>query len=105
VELRFDIGASSLPLEVKDRLRMLARTKITSEDVLVVTSRALRSQQDNRAAARARFVALLRRAATPPLERRPTKPRLAAREERLSEKRRLASVKALRRAPRATSRA
>jgi len=105
VELRFDIGASSLPVEVKDRLRLLAGRRITSADVLIVTSRALRSQQDNRAAARARFLALLQRAATPPPVRRPTRPRRKAREERLSEKKRHAAMKALRHVPRATSRA
>ena len=102
VELRFDIGASSLPLEVKDRLRMLAGRKVTSKDILLVTSRALRSQQENRAAARARFVTLLQRAAAPPPARRATSPRLEAREERLSEKRRHAAVKALRHTPAAS---
>jgi ribosome-associated protein len=105
VELRFDIGASLLPLEVKDRLRLLAGRTITSEDVLIVTSRANRSLEDNRKAARARLLALLQRAATPPAERLPTHAGRFAREERLSEKRRHASVKALRRVPRATSRA
>ena len=105
VELRFDIGASLLPLEVKDRLRLLAGRTITSGDILIVTSRANRSLVDNRKAARARLLALLQRAATPPAERLRTGIGLEAREDRLSEKRRHASVKALRRAPRPTSRA
>ena len=33
VELRFNIGTSSLPADVKDRIRSLAGNRITSEDV------------------------------------------------------------------------
>jgi len=105
VELRFDVGASLLPLEVKDRLRLLAGRTITSGDILIVTSRANRSLEDNRKAARARLLALLQRAATPPAARLRTGIGREAREERLSQKRRHAFVKALRRAPRTTSRA
>src|SRR6185295_9630162 len=39
VELRFDVGASSLPEDVKARLRALAGTRITAEGVLIVDSR------------------------------------------------------------------
>jgi ribosome-associated protein len=93
VELRFDIGASSLQSDVKDRLRELAGRAVTTEGVLVVVSRVHRSQAENREAARARLVALLRRAAVPPKKRRPTKPRQAVREERLTSKRLRGAVK------------
>jgi ribosome-associated protein len=96
VEWRFDIAASSLPADVKVRLTRLGGRFVTSDGVLVVVSRALRSQPDNREAARARFVALVRRAARPPKIRRPTRPRRAAREERLAAKHRHSDVKRLR---------
>ncbi len=96
VELRFDIAASSLPADVKVRLTRLGGRFVTSDGVLVVVSRALRSQPDNREAARARFVALVQRAARPPKVRRPTRPRPAAREERLAAKHRHSDVKRLR---------
>ena len=75
VELRFDIGASALPSDVKERLMALAGRAVTTDDVLVVVSRVHRSQPENREAARARLIALLQRAAKPPKKRRPTKPR------------------------------
>jgi ribosome-associated protein len=92
-ELRLDIGASSLPPDVKDRLRALAGRTVTTEDVLVVVSRANRSQADNRESARTRLVALVRRAALPPKQRRPTKPRRAVRDKRLASKRLRSAVK------------
>ena|ERR1700674_1958850 len=93
VELRVDIGRSSLPLDVRERLIALAGRHVTTDGVLVVDSRAYRSQAQNRDAARARLLTLLRRAAKPPRERKPTKPRPTAREERLVSKKRQGAVK------------
>src|SRR4051812_15077563 len=75
IELRLDISASTLPADIKERLKVLAGRAVTSEGVLVVVSRAHRSQVDNREEARNRLVTLLSRAATLPAKRRPTKPR------------------------------
>ncbi len=93
VELTMDIGASSLPPDVKGRLITLAGRGVTSRGVLVVVSRAHRSQARNRDAARARFLALLQRAATPPKKRTPTRPDTTARETRLASKRLRSAVK------------
>ena len=62
VELRFNIGASSLPPEVKERLRRLAGNRINSDDVLLIDSREHRTQAQNREAARARLAALVEHA-------------------------------------------
>jgi len=97
VEMRFDIGASSLPADVKGRLLALAGRAVTTDGILVVVSRAHRSQGDNRESARARLIALLQRAAKPPRKRRPTKPRRVVREERLAAKKRRGVVKQSRR--------
>jgi ribosome-associated protein len=99
VELRLDVGGSSLPADVQDRLLQLAGRAVTTEGVLVVVSRAHRSQAENRKAARVRLVALLRRAAKPPTTRRLTKPRRAVREERLAAKKRRGTVKLSRSRP------
>ena len=96
VELRLDLAASSLPADVKERLRILAGRTVTTDDVLLVTSRVHRSQVENRDAAHTRLVTLLKRAPTPPKKRRPTKPRRAVREERLAAKKRRSSIKAFR---------
>jgi ribosome-associated protein len=96
VELRFNIAGSSLPLDVKERLRTLAGSRVTADDVLLIDSREHRTQSQNRAAARARLLALLRQAAKKPKRRKATQPRPGAREQRLASKKRRGVVKELR---------
>jgi ribosome-associated protein len=93
VELRFDVDASSLPSDMKARLTALAGSRITAEGVLVIDSREHRTQTRNREAARARLIALLQEAAIRPKKRRPTKPGRAARERRLTIKKKRGRVK------------
>ena len=93
VELRVDIRRSSLPPDVKERLMALAGRHVTTDGVLIVDSRAHRSQVQNRDAARTRLVALLKRAAKTPKKRRPTRPRATAREERLASKKLKSTIK------------
>ena len=96
VQLRFDVASSSLPQEVKERLRHLAGNRLIADDVLLIDSREHRTQAQNREAARARLNALLELAAKPPKKRRPTKPKAAAREKRIASKKRRSQVKELR---------
>lgn len=96
VELRFNIRASPLPHDVKQRLIALAGSRVIQDQVLLIDSREHRTQTQNRLAARERLVALIRQALVKPRVRRPTKPRAAAREQRLTGKKRRATVKALR---------
>jgi ribosome-associated protein len=96
VELRFNIGASSLPDDVKARLRVLAGKRLTTDDVLLIDSREHRTQAMNREAARARLDALVEQAKHRPKKRRATKPKRAAKEKRLAVKKRRADVKARR---------
>ena len=93
VELRFNVGESSLPVEVKERLIALAGHRITSDGVLLIDSRAHRTQGQNRAAARRRLLSLLERAATTPRRRKPSKPGAAAREARLRSKKKRSDIK------------
>ena len=93
VELRFDVAASTLPAEVKTRLATLAGSRMTADGVLLIDSREHRTQAQNREAAAGRLVALIRRAAIRPVRRRPTKPKAAARERRLTSKKKRGSVK------------
>jgi len=96
VELRYDVGASSLPEDVKERLRMLAGKRMTSEGVLLIDSREHRTQAQNRSAARERLVELVRQAAARPKKRKKTRPSKAAHERRIVSKVRRARVKAAR---------
>ncbi len=93
VELRFDVARSSLPDEVKSRLAALAGSRMTSDGVLVIDSREHRTQAMNRDAARARLVGLVQQAAIRPRTRRPTRPGRAAKERRLTDKKRRSGVK------------
>ena len=96
VELRFNIVTSSLPEDVRERLRSLAGNRVNDEGVLLIDSRTYRTQLENREAARERLVTLLRQAAVKPKKRRPTRPKAGAREKRLETKKRRSTVKTLR---------
>lgn len=93
VELRFDVGRAELPADVKTRLLALAGARVTGDGVLLIDSREHRTQLQNRAAARARLVELVRAAARRPRRRIATRPKAGAREERLAVKKLRGEVK------------
>jgi ribosome-associated protein len=97
VELRLDLSLSGLPEDVRARLRALARSRITSDDVLVIDAREFRTQAKNREAARERLADLIEQASRRPRVRRKTKPTGASRERRIGDKKRRAIVKSGRR--------
>ncbi len=104
VQLRFDVaGSPSLPADVRDRLRRLAGTTVTTDEVLVIDARRYRTQARNREDALARLVAVVRRAAVPPKPRRPTHIPKVAKEKRLETKRRQSQRKQQRKAPKGPS--
>jgi ribosome-associated protein len=93
VQLRFNVAASSLPSDVKTRLTHLAGSRMSGDGILVIDAREHRTQAQNREAARARLVALIELATHRPKKRRPTRPGAAAREKRLSSKKRRGEIK------------
>jgi ribosome-associated protein len=94
VQLRFDVSGSSLPGEIRTRLETLAGSRMTTEGVLVIDAREHRTQAQNREAARERLIALIEQASRRPKKRRPTRPGRAAKERRLTSKKKRAEVKA-----------
>jgi ribosome-associated protein len=96
VHLRFDINASSLPAEVKERLLRHGDQRISRTGVVVIKAQQHRSLEMNRAEALARLQALVDAAAYVPKKRRPTRPTHSSKQKRLEGKRRRSSVKALR---------
>ena len=98
VQLRFDARASpSLPDRVRFRLMHLAGRRLTKEGVIVIDSREHRTRERNREAALARLTELIVEAAKPPPpKRRPTRPTLSSKRERLDTKTRRGAVKRLR---------
>ena len=95
VILRFDVGLSpGLPLAVKNRIAVLAGSRLTRDGVLVLRSEGSRSQLLNRQEVRERLVALIREATIVPKARRATKPSKAAKARRVDTKKVRSSVKA-----------
>ena len=94
VRLRFDALASpSLPAAVRMRLAALAGNRMTADGVIVILAQHYRTQAQNRADARERLANLIRAAAHRPQPRRKTKPSAAARQRRLTSKRRHGELK------------
>jgi ribosome-associated protein len=97
VQLRFDAVNSSLPDDVRERLRTLAGRRLSKEGMLVIVAATHRTQERNRADARERLFELLRRAAERPVPRRKTRPPKSSKRERLESKKRRSQIKGLRR--------
>jgi len=96
--LRWDLNASpGVPEDVKERLRRLARRRVTRDGVLVLTSQRHRDQERNREDCREKLRELVRAAAVVPKVRKKKKPTRASKERRLAAKRRRAATKAARR--------
>ena len=96
VHLRFDIGASALPIDVKARLLALRDSRITQDGVVVIKAQQYRSQELNRADALERLNALVNSVAVPPRVRRATKPTYGSQQRRLQSKTQRGETKALR---------
>ena len=96
IHLRFDIAASSLPDDVKERLMALHDSRITKAGVLVIKAQQHRTQEMNRLDALLRLHELVNSVAQAPKTRRPTKPSYGSKQRRLASKSQRAQTKALR---------
>ena len=87
VELRFDLRANtSIPDYARERLKRLAGRRLTTDGVIVIQADRFRSQEQNRADARARLIELIEKALVRQKLRIKTKPSRGAREERIKAK-------------------
>src|SRR6185437_13673638 len=98
VQLRFDArNAPGLPERVRERTIALAGQRATKDGVIVIEAGRFRSQEQNRADARARLAALVAKAAEPPPPpRKKTRPTKGSVERRLKSKAGRSTVKKLR---------
>jgi ribosome-associated protein len=96
IHLRFDVRASSLPQDVKERLLAMRDSRITDDGVVVIKAQQHRSQDQNRYEALDRLYALVRQAAARPKLRRATRPTRGSKQRRLESKKRRGEIKALR---------
>ena len=94
IHLRFDIPASSLPIDVKERLFALNDSRITEAGVLVLKAQQHRTQDMNRSDALARLQEVIDSVTTAPKNRRATKPTFASKQRRLEGKSLRAGIKA-----------
>jgi ribosome-associated protein len=96
IHLRYDIPASSLPADVKERLLALRDKRITAEGVLVIKAQSHRTQDMNRLDAYARLQDIVQSVALAPKPRRATRPTRASKERRLQAKSQRSAIKELR---------
>ena len=96
IHLRFDIAASSLPDDVKERLVSLHDSRITKAGVLVIKAQQHRTQEMNRLDAFVRLHDLVNSVAQAPKQRRATRPSYGARQRRREDKSQRSQTKALR---------
>ncbi|NMM19949.1 MAG: aminoacyl-tRNA hydrolase [Rhodoferax sp.] len=96
IHLRFDIPASSLPDDVKERLLALHDSRITKDGVLVIKAQQHRTQEMNKLDAFVRLHELVNSVARPPKTRRATKPSYGSKQRARVAKSQRSETKALR---------
>jgi ribosome-associated protein len=96
VHLRFDISASSLPDDIKEKLRSMRDQRISSDGIVVIKAQKHRSLERNREDGLVRLRGLIASAAFVPLVRRPTRPTRSSQRKRIESKIKRGQVKLLR---------
>ena len=92
-QLRADVFKLGLPPHAYEKLKHLAGSRMTANGELVITARRYRTQEANRADARARLAEMIAEAHIVQAKRRKTKPSRAARAKRVDAKRQRSTVK------------
>jgi len=93
VHLRFDIGASSLPDDIKEKLLAMRDQRISSDGVVVIKAQSHRSLERNREDGLVRLRELIASAAFVQKSRRPTKPSRSSQRKRIESKIKRGQVK------------
>jgi len=96
VHLRFDIRASSLSDENKQRVLAYSDQRISSDGIIVIKAQQFRSLEKNRAEAIARLHELLEQATAVQKARRATRPSRTAKARRVDSKTKRGRTKTLR---------
>ncbi|MBN8432291.1 aminoacyl-tRNA hydrolase [Microbulbifer salipaludis] len=96
IHLRFDVMASSLPADIKQRVLALRDQRISADGVVVIKAQRFRTQEKNREDALARLQALIAGVLKTPKKRVPTKPTRGSKERRLQSKSRRGQIKSMR---------
>ena len=92
-QLRVDVFKLGLSPQAFANLKRIAGSRMTSGGELLITARGYRSQEGNRADARARLAEMLAEAHIVQAKRRKTKPSRAAKAKRVDSKKQRGAVK------------
>ena len=96
IHLRFDINASSLPDDCKEKLRQLTDRRISGDGVIIIKAQRYRTQEKNREDALARLQALVAKAVAVQKKRTATKPTRSSIKKRIDSKTQRGQLKTLR---------
>lgn len=96
IHLRFDIHASDLPDDVKEKLLSLKDKRISKEGIIVIKAQQFRTREKNRQDGLARLAQMIRSVLKTKKKRRPTRPKASAVAKRLDRKSHRSRTKQLR---------
>jgi len=94
VQLRLDVFALRLDPAAFHRLKALAGSRMTAKGEIVIAARRYRTQEMNRADARARLAALIEQAQVEPRKRAKSRVNRVGKEQRIKAKKARGAVKA-----------
>ena len=93
VQLRFDVRRSSLPREIKERVLGYSDSRINAEGCIVIKAQRYRSQDKNKQDAMERLEELVSKASHVDKKRIATRPGRAAKERRITQKKKTGDKK------------
>ena len=93
IHLRFDINASSLPDNYKEKLLKLNDNRITQDGIIIIKAQEYRSQLKNKEDAFDRLKKLIKSAMVIKKKRKPTKPTASSQKKRVDNKKKRSQVK------------
>ena len=96
IHLRFDINASSLADDYKQRLLSLRDRRISKEGVIIIKAQQYRTQEKNRQAALERLKELIKTVTVVQKARKPTRPSKSSQKRRMDSKTQRGKTKQLR---------
>jgi len=96
IHLRFDINASSLSEEYKQRLLNSKDSRVTKDGIFVLKAQQYRTQERNKIDALERLKAFILQSTKTLPTRKPTKPSKSAKRKRVDQKTQRGKIKALR---------
>lgn len=100
VQMRVKVAdLTELPDRVRNRLRELAGSRLTTGDEIIIDAQRFRTQERNKQDAIERLLAMLRKAAERKKFRVKTRPSLSAKRKRVDTKKKRGDIKKLRKRP------